>query len=362
MPPGWPLPRFSGAGSAATRPGAPAPTSRARTGATYTVTGADLGRTLRFRNDATDADGTSGSQSALVEPYIPFETRGSESLAAGDRVQNGVFVRNLIESRCGVPTSAPTILQATSNFLYDVFPVRSLLNESACLVARTTPASCVSGVSPSIYNPVFTAAAGLAANYAGNSGMPFNGVAAASVTLPAAAGREVVVHGGSSTDSCASYSVVLGADVPFATARPAIAGTPATGSALTATNGTWSGSPAFARSWRRCDAAGNACAAIPGATGASYAPTNADVGKRLRARVTATRGRSVSSDSAPSAIVPRPHGAGGDHPPRLAQPEEGGQRRPDPGQGDVRRGVHGRDPAQGHEEAGKEAEAEEASS
>jgi hypothetical protein len=275
-------------------------------GATYTVEPADLGGTIRFRNDATDADGTSGSQSLLVEPFIPFDSRASQSLAAGDRSQSGIFVRNALESRCGAPTSAPAVLQAGSLFLYDSFPVTSLLNEPVCLVARTQPGlflSCPGGVSPSIYNPAFAPALGLAANYAANSGVAFTSAAAVSSTMPAASPREVTVYHGSSTGTCDSYSVTLGADAPFATARPALTGTAATGSALSASNGTWSGGPAFAVTWRRCDAAGNACAAIAGATGASYAPTNADVGKTLRARVTATRGRSVSSDSPPSAVV-----------------------------------------------------------
>ncbi|HMJ95394.1 MAG TPA: hypothetical protein VK486_06055, partial [Thermoleophilaceae bacterium] len=43
------------------------------TGATYTVTDADLGHTIRFRNDATDVEATNTSDSPFVEPFIPFE-------------------------------------------------------------------------------------------------------------------------------------------------------------------------------------------------------------------------------------------------------------------------------------------------
>jgi hypothetical protein len=274
------------------------------TGTTYAVAAADIGRTLRFRSEATDADGTSGSDSAFAEAYIPFETHGTESLGAGDRVHQGIFVRDVTESRCSAPKTAPTILQPASTFLYDTFPVRSLLNEPVCLVTRTVPdGGCGGGVSPSLYSPAFSAPAGLAANYAGNSGNAFGSVGLASTPLPAGQARELIVSHGSSMGSCDSYSATLGADAPFATARPAIGGTAATGSVLTISNGTWSGSPAFARSWRRCDSAGNACVPIAGATGASYAPVNADIGRRLRARVTATRGRAVSSDSAASAVV-----------------------------------------------------------
>ena len=271
------------------------------TGPTYTVTDADLGGTLRFRNDATDTDGTNTSESAFVEPFIPFEARAAESLVPGDRVQSGIFARTTVESRCGVPTAAPTILQPALSFLYDVFAVRSLLNESVCLVARTDPA-CGSGVSPAIYNPTF-APASLAANYAGNSGVPFANAAAVSSVLPAAGAREVTVSHGSALGSCGSYGITLGAAAPFASARPAIGGNPIEGGTLTASDGAWSGTPAISRAWLRCDAAGSACVPIPGAGGASYTPTAADAGLRLRVRMTATQGRSVSSDSEASAIV-----------------------------------------------------------
>jgi hypothetical protein len=273
------------------------------TGATYTVTDADLGHTIRFRNDATDLEATNTSDSPFVEPFIPFETHAGESLGAGDRVHNGLFVRNNVESRCAVPTSAPAVLQPMSTFLYDVFPVGSLMNESVCLVARTAPA-CGNGVTPTIYSPAFAPASGLAANYAGNSGIgPVTMPAAVSSILPAGESRELIVSQGSSAGSCASYGVTLGADAPFASVRPGLSGDPVEGGTLTASDGAWSGTPAITTSWRRCDAGGAACEAIPGATGASYTPTSADVGGRVRARVTATQGRSVSSDSQPSGVI-----------------------------------------------------------
>ena len=269
---------------------------------TYTVTDADLGHTLRFRNIATDSDGTSTSDSLFVEPFIPFETHDAESLGPGDRVQNGIFARTTLESRCGAPTPVPTILQPATNFLYDQFPVRSLLNEPVCLVARTLP-MCGSGVTPSLYDPVFAPAAGLAANYAANSGVAFNSAAMASTVLQPAGARDVTVAIGNSAGVCAAYSVTLGADAPFAGARPEVAGTPIEGNALTASDGSWSGTPALSHSWLRCDADGGACETIPGAAAASYTPTAADVGRRLRARVTATQGRAVSSDSGPTEVV-----------------------------------------------------------
>ena len=280
------------------------------TGASYTVTAADLGRTLRFRNTATDADATRTADSRLVEPYLPFAVRTGQSLGPGDRSQRGVFARSVAETRCGVPTPVAGDPHADLEL-----PLRRLSRqepaERAGLPQRAHGVVVHGGVTPSIYNPVFAPASGLAANYAGNSGVPFNSPADVSVPLPPAGSREVVVTHGPLATNCDSYGVTLAADAPFASARPALSGQAAEGGTLAATNGTWSGAPALARSWRRCDAAGGACVPIPGATGATYSPTEADVGRRLRVRVTATRGRTVSSDSGPSGVVsadPPPRG------------------------------------------------------
>jgi hypothetical protein len=285
------------------------------TTSTYTVTDADLGGTLRFRNTATDAQATHSADSAVVEPYIPFDTRAAEALGPGDRIHQGFFVRNSIESHCGAPTpTAPTILFPASTFLYDAVPVTSLVNEPVCLVARTTPA-CTTGITPTIYSPEFAPASGIATNYRANTGIPADGPGTVSWTLPAGEVAEVAATAGQANQNCATYGFTLGADGPFAAARPAISGTPVERGTLTSSDGTWSGSPAFGRAWLRCDATGAGCVPIGGATGSSYLPGAADVGRRLRVRVTATRGRSLSSDSDPSGVVaasplPAPPGGG----------------------------------------------------
>ena len=49
---------------------------------------------------------------------------------------------------------------------------------------------------------------------------------------------------------------------------PAIAGTPQAGQILTSSVGTWTGAPSkFTYRWRRCNASGTSCIAIPHATG-----------------------------------------------------------------------------------------------
>lgn len=98
---------------------------------------------------------------------------------------------------------------------------------------------------------------------------------------------------------------------PTATRAPAVTGEAQVGKPLDADLGAWSGTPAitYARQWQRCAAT---CTNIPGATGASYTPTEADEGRTVRVAVLA--GNWVSSVSqafsAPTrTVAPRPPAA-----------------------------------------------------
>lgn len=94
---------------------------------------------------------------------------------------------------------------------------------------------------------------------------------------------------GSGNATSASSAVVSDTNAPTPTTAPSISGTPAVGSTLTAAQGTWSGNPTSVPiAWLRCDANGNSCATISGATGTTYALTQADAGGTVRLSVTAT--------------------------------------------------------------------------
>lgn len=97
---------------------------------------------------------------------------------------------------------------------------------------------------------------------------------------------------------------------PSNTARPTIGGGPVQGQTLTATQGTWDGSPTtYAYQWLRCPASGGAangsdCAEIDTATTSSYVVLAADVAATLRVRVTATNtDGSTATASNPTAVV-----------------------------------------------------------
>src|SRR5581483_5172561 len=94
---------------------------------------------------------------------------------------------------------------------------------------------------------------------------------------------------GSAQATSAPSAVVSSAAAPTNTAPPTISGTLQVSSTLTASQGSWNGAPtSFAFSWSRCDANGDSCATIDGATSSTYKLTQADTGGALRVSVVAT--------------------------------------------------------------------------
>ena len=102
-----------------------------------------------------------------------------------------------------------------------------------------------------------------------------------------------------------SYSGFIGAtggapQAPTNTAVPTVSGTAKVGQTLTATGGTWTGrsAPYLYYQWLR------GAAVIDGATGATYVPVAADVGAKLRVRVTGQNwAGSVDAQSAQTVAV-----------------------------------------------------------
>lgn len=115
---------------------------------------------------------------------------------------------------------------------------------------------------------------------------------------------------GSGKATSAPSAVVSSTTAPTDTTAPSISGTPQAGVTLTASQGSWSGSPTgFAFAWSRCDPNGNGCATIDGATSSTYTVGDADKGAALRVSITATNADgSTAYVSAPTAAVPAANG------------------------------------------------------
>jgi Ca2+-binding RTX toxin-like protein len=99
---------------------------------------------------------------------------------------------------------------------------------------------------------------------------------------------------------------VLTGDAPANSFRPSVSGTASSGSTLFALNGTWTGSTplTFTYEWRRCNASGGACVAIPGETSSSYVVQSADVGGTIVVAVTAKNASGTATAvSSPSGVV-----------------------------------------------------------
>lgn len=110
-----------------------------------------------------------------------------------------------------------------------------------------------------------------------------------------------------STTATRTASAQVRGTAPANTAAPTVAGTAAVDSDLTLAKGEWSGIPApdLAIAWQRCDATGEGCSTIAGATGTSYRVTDTDAGYTLRANVTATNTEGTASKASHhTAVVP----------------------------------------------------------
>ncbi|CAA9441861.1 MAG: hypothetical protein AVDCRST_MAG64-4236 [uncultured Phycisphaerae bacterium] len=103
---------------------------------------------------------------------------------------------------------------------------------------------------------------------------------------------------------------------PVPTGRPEVKGVPDAGQALTASEGTWKDlNGGFAYRWLRCNAVGDLCETVPGATQPTYATTATDVGSSLRVEVVATDASGTATQlsdataavtGVPSADAPNP--------------------------------------------------------
>ena len=91
---------------------------------------------------------------------------------------------------------------------------------------------------------------------------------------------------------------------PANTSLPSISGSAAVGQTLSASAGSWTGSPTFTYQWLRCANTGLSCLPIGGASASSYTPQAADMGLTLEVQVTATTSAGATfAESGPTSVV-----------------------------------------------------------
>jgi hypothetical protein len=236
------------------------------TGASYLLTTADVGATIRVR---VTAKNSSGSTSASSAPTA------------------------VVRAAAGAPsnTSPPTI--------------SGTAQEGQSLTADR---GSWSGTEPIGYAYQWRRCDG------GGQCTDIAGATGASYTLVSAdVGSSLVVRvtasnsGGTTSATSAPTAVVEAAPAaPANSSAPTIAGVAREGETLTADRGSWTGTEpiSYAYQWRRCDSAGGSCVDVQSAAQQTYTLTSADVGARLRVAVTASNTvGSTSATSAPSDTV-----------------------------------------------------------
>src|SRR5581483_5680136 len=107
-------------------------------------------------------------------------------------------------------------------------------------------------------------------------------------------------NGAGSSSAASAPSGVVAASSPANTALPSISGTAQDGQTLSASPGSWSGTPplSYSYQWQSCDPSGNNCGNVAGATGPTYQLSPGDVGTTLVVVVTAANGAGRSSAAA----------------------------------------------------------------
>jgi hypothetical protein len=243
------------------------------TGASYRLTHADVGARLRVRVTASNAAGS--------------QTAASNATAAVQAAPGPAPPRNTREPSIVGSTVQGQTLAAGGGTWTGAAPIALAYQWVRCGADGGKPDGSNCAVLSDSTTPKYTLGAG-------DVGHRMR----VRVTARNAAGQATAA----SNPSATVQPPAAPPGPPRDTKDPAVVGPAAQGATVTASTGTWAGaSPiSLAVQWVRCGADGgnpdaSNCATIPGATSVKYVPTSADVGKRLRVRVTARNARGTST-------------------------------------------------------------------
>ena len=332
------------------------------TSQTYVLATADVGGSVRVQVTATNSAGASSAVSAAlavqaavppantVPPTISGTAMDGQTLTASNGSWTGTppITFSYVWRRCdstgagcnSIPGATAQSYTLTSADVGSTIRVRVYASNAAgstyapskttAVVAPAPPANTVlptisgtpvDGQTLTASNGSWTGTPPISFSYVwrrcDSTGSACSGIAdatAQSYTLtPADIGSTIRVRVYASNVAGSTYvfskaTAVVAPAPPANTVPPTISGAAVDGQTLTASNGSWTGTPpiSFSYVWRRCDSTGGACNSIPGATAQSYALTAADVGSTVRVRVYASNaGGSTYAPSKATAVVTR---------------------------------------------------------
>jgi hypothetical protein len=232
-------------------------------GATQTLTTADIGHALRFRTIASNQVGTTSVDSASTAPVA------------------AVAPANSVPPTIGGPSIQGQTLTATPGTWTGTTPITDAFQWQRCDLSGNQCAD-IPGAAGTTYV--------LTSDDVGNT-----------VVVQDTASNGFGQDGVATSDT----TPVVQSGAPIATSPPEIDGRDQTGSLLTATRGDWTETVlSYALQWQRCDSGGDNCTDIAGAVGDTYVPTTDDVDSTLVVAVTATTaGASGTATSAPTDVI-----------------------------------------------------------
>jgi hypothetical protein len=279
------------------------------TGTTYAVAPDDVGHSLVLHVAATDSGMTSTSDSLPVIAGVQFDALNAQSLSESEPTQVGRLGLSLTPSTCVSPRAAANAVDAAHTRFYDVSTHTNDSDSTLCTIASLdTTTSCTGsgGATSAAYLPTYQPAA-VRTNYLGDTGLGAQSSGrniSYSFNVPAGASYDVGVTTVNTGVTCPAYDLRLGATAPSPVQAPIVQGTARDGETLSATDGSWTGTPSFGFQWLRCFADGSGCSDVTGATSRTYQLGLGEVGHSYRVRVTAGEGAgSASKTSAASPPV-----------------------------------------------------------